>query len=324
MRINTMDFFGLTKDFKQVGFLETSYHKRLFREVKTALGTGGLVAMSGVVGSGKTVILRELQRQLSDEGKILVSRSLMVDKDKVSLASLIAALFYDLTQKKDIKIPGQGERRERELQDLVRQRRRTVALFVDEAHDLHHKTLRGLKRLLEVVQDGGGVLSVLLAGHPKLENDLKRPTMEEIGYRTSIFSIEASEMSRKEYIEWLLEECSGAETKAHDIVSPEAIEILAESLITPLQIIQHLTIALEASHEADEKPVSATMARSVLSGALNDWEANLARHGYDTKGLARLLDTQPAEVRLLFKGQLEATRTRELQQQLLVVGLPVQ
>jgi type II secretory pathway predicted ATPase ExeA len=40
-------------------------------------------------------------------------------------------------------------------------------LFVDEAHDLHYKTLIGLKRLCEVVADGGGVLSIVLAGHPK-------------------------------------------------------------------------------------------------------------------------------------------------------------
>ncbi|MDE9431768.1 hypothetical protein KKJ22_08705 [Xenorhabdus bovienii] len=33
---------------------------------------------------------------------------------------------------------------------------------------------------MEVVEDGGGRLSVVLAGHPKLRNDLRRPTMEEI------------------------------------------------------------------------------------------------------------------------------------------------
>jgi hypothetical protein len=35
----------------------------------------------------------------------------------------------------------------------------------------------GLKRLIEVVRDGNGTLSVVLAGHPKLKNDLRRPTM---------------------------------------------------------------------------------------------------------------------------------------------------
>jgi type II secretory pathway predicted ATPase ExeA len=53
-----------------------------------------------------------------------------------------------------------------------------VALFADKAHDLNGNTLTVLKRLMEVVEDGGRRLSVVLAGHPKLFNDLRRPTME--------------------------------------------------------------------------------------------------------------------------------------------------
>jgi hypothetical protein len=46
-----------------------------------------------------------------------------------------------------------------------------------------------LKRLIETAADGEGKLSVLLAGHPKLRRDLRSPTMEEIGYRTTVFSL---------------------------------------------------------------------------------------------------------------------------------------
>lgn len=79
-----------------------------------------------------------------------------------------------------------GERRERELQERVKRGKRSVALFADEAHDLNGHTLIRLKRLMEVVEDGGGRLSVILADHPKLRNNLRRPKMEEIGYRTEI------------------------------------------------------------------------------------------------------------------------------------------
>ena len=65
-----------------------------------------------------------------------------------------------------------------------------MALFIDEAHELHNNTLVGLKRLMEVVSDAGGSLSIVLSGHPKLKNDLQRPTMEEIGYRTTIITFE--------------------------------------------------------------------------------------------------------------------------------------
>ncbi len=86
-------------------------------------------------------------------------------KDRASLTTLITALFYDLSPEKDLRIPAQSEHRGRALRDPVRKSKRPVVLFVDEAHDLHHKTLSGLKRLREVVADGDGVLSIVLAGH---------------------------------------------------------------------------------------------------------------------------------------------------------------
>ncbi len=110
-----------------------------------------------------------------------VACSLSVDKDRTTLSTLIAALFYDLAAETNPKIPTHGEERERALRDLDRRGRKPVVLIVDEAHDLHLKTLVGLKRLMEVVADGG-TLAIILAGHLKLRNDLRRPTMEEIGY----------------------------------------------------------------------------------------------------------------------------------------------
>jgi type II secretory pathway predicted ATPase ExeA len=68
----------------------------------------------------------------------------------------------------------------------VRKRRKPIVLMVDEAHDLHHHTLVGLKRLIEMVAGDDGKLCVLLAGHPKLRRDLRNPAMEEIGYRTAV------------------------------------------------------------------------------------------------------------------------------------------
>ena len=87
-------------------------------------------------------------------------------------------------------MPNQSEFRERALRELVRKSKKPVVLFVDEAHDLHFRTLRGLKRLCEVVANSGTVLSIVLAGHPKLRNALIRPNLEEIGSSFAIFALE--------------------------------------------------------------------------------------------------------------------------------------
>jgi type II secretory pathway predicted ATPase ExeA len=41
----------------------------------------------------------------------------------------------------------------------------------------------------------------VLAGHPKLRNDLRRPTMEEIGYRTSTFAFDGIVGQQREYMD---------------------------------------------------------------------------------------------------------------------------
>lgn len=51
---------------------------------------------------------------------------------------------------------------------------------------------------------------MILAGHPKLRNDLRRPTMEEIGYRTDIFNLDGIAGSQRDYINWLLGACTGS------------------------------------------------------------------------------------------------------------------
>jgi type II secretory pathway predicted ATPase ExeA len=260
---------------------------------------------------------------LRKQGKILVSKSLSVDKSRATLATLIAALFYDLSSDKEVKIPSQGEKRERELRELIRKGKKPVALFVDEAHDLHSSTLTGLKRLIEVVEDGGGILSIVLAGHPKLKTDLRRPTMEEIGYRTAVFSLDSIAGEQHQYIQWLLQSCTAEGTPLGELVAAAAIDLLCARLRTPLQMELHLSLAFEEAHRMGEKTVTEAIVESILSKQIDDLEPTLTRHGYNVKSLSEQFNAKPAEIRSLFRGQLDPVRTRELQEQMLVAGLPI-
>ncbi len=323
MLTEVMKEYKLVKEFRRAGYYETAHQKQLFAELKAAITSGKLVALTGVVGCGKTVTLRRLQGALAKEGKIIVSKSLSVDKHRATLSTLISALFYDLSAEKKVQIPSQGERRERQLRQLIRKGKKPVALFVDEAHDLHSSTLTALKRLIEVVEDGGGILSVVLAGHPKLKNDLRRPTMEEIGYRTAVFSLDGLIGSQREYIEWLLTGCLVQETKWQEVVTTEAVELLATRLRTPWQIQHHLSVAFEEAYQTGEKPVTAAIVQSILSKQIDDLEPTLTRSGYNVKSLAEQFNTKPAEIRLLFRGQLDAVRAQDLREQMLAAGLPI-
>lgn len=325
MRVEVMQYYGLTQALSQAGYYETEHHQQLIKDIKGAILQGRLVAVCGVVGSGKTVTLRRLQQILKEENRVTVAKSISVEKHSIKLATLIAALFYDLAQDKQMQIPKQGERRERELQELVKKGKRPVALFIDEAHDLNGQTLIGLKRLMEVVEDAGGRLSVVLAGHPKLRNDLRRPTMEEIGYRTDIFTLDGIAGSQRDYIDWLLRVSTGnkAEAEPEFILTTDAIDLLATKLRTPLQVQLHLTLALEAGYQTGEKPVTSELVGAVLSRQLDDLEPTLVRHGYRLKDMVEQFDAKAAEVRALFSNQLEPKRAAEIRERMLAAGLPI-
>lgn len=166
MLTEVMRHYGLVRPPIDVGFFETEHHAQVSRDIRAAIMGGRLIALTAVIGSGKTVLSRRLRADLEREGRVIVSRSLSVDKAKISVPLLLAALFYDLTPEKTVKISSQSERRERDLQELFRRAKKPVALFIDDAHDLHPKTLTALKRLIELVAEGGASCRSCWSGTP--------------------------------------------------------------------------------------------------------------------------------------------------------------
>jgi type II secretory pathway predicted ATPase ExeA len=323
MLAEVQEHFGFARDPQAAGFYETPYHRQFLRDLRSAIHVGKLIAFTGLVGSGKTLLLRQLQAHLVAEKRVTVSKSLAVDKDRASLTTLITALFYDLSPEKDPRIPTQSEHRERALRDLVRKSKRPVVLFVDEAHDLHHKTLSGLKRLREVVADGDGVRSIVLAGHPRLRNALMRPNMEEVGFRFAVFPFEGMAGHQASYIVWLLGRCLRDGADPTSVIEPDAVDLLAARLRTPLQVERYLEMAFEETHRIGERVVTLAVVDAVLSRQLDELEPRLTRHGYDVRSIADEFRVKPADVRLFLQGQLDPARTRELTEQMLVAGLPV-
>jgi type II secretory pathway predicted ATPase ExeA len=129
-----------------------------------------------------------------------------------------------------------------------------ICLFIDDAHDGQGQTLRGLKQLLEKTGRRGSRLTVVLAGHPRLKNDLRRPSHEETGARTTVFEFEGIQGQQRRYSTWLLEHGAPA-VDPLEILPSDALELVATRLNTPLQIAQYLTRILEQASRLGEKPV---------------------------------------------------------------------
>lgn len=316
-----MAYYGLTKDLDKADFFETETFQKTLVSLKTAINSGGIIALTGIVGSGKTTALRKIQQAIRSEGKVLVAKSLSTDKRRVNINTLYTALFSDLATAKDFKIPTQAEKRERVLQALVKKLKKPIALLIDEAHDLHWQTLTRLKLLLETIEDGDGVLSIIVAGHPKLANELNKPSMEEIGARTKVFHLDGLGSYQRQYIEWVLDNCSKEKVKPTEIISEEAIELFADRLITPLQVNHYLTQALVQGVQVGEKPVNVTIAKAVLSPDLDAIESKLARHGYNLAVLCECLNARRREVYAYLHGSLSAGRTEEFNKEIHKLGI---
>jgi hypothetical protein len=196
-------------------------------------------------------------------------------------------------------------------------------LFIEDAHDLHDKTLIGLKRLIEVVRDSGGILSAALAGHPKLKKDLRRSSMEGIGPRATIFELEGLGSEKPKYLKWLLLQSVAPKMKIESVITEDAVAMISEKLSTPLQFEYYLTRALEEAYKVGQKPVEADMIENVLAKDINGLEPRLTRHGYNAKVLAELLNAKPREIKSFLSGQLASGHTQELQSELLAAGIPL-
>lgn len=94
-------------------------------------------------------------------------------------------------------------------------------------------------------------------------------------------------------------------------------------LSTPLQVKLHLTLALEASYQTGDMPVTAELVETVLSRQLYDLEPTQARHSYQLKHMTEQFDAMATEIRAMFSYQLEPKRTAEIRERMLAASLPI-
>jgi hypothetical protein len=193
--------------------------------------------------------------------------------------------------------------------------------YCDSRGSLRRYTPDVLVRYRSAVNAISVPLSVLC--EVKYRDDLRRPTMEEIGYRTDIFTLDGIPGSQREYIHWLLSTCTQGKVEPDAIVTADAIDLLASKLRTPLQIQLYLTLALEAGYQAGETLVTAALVETLLSKQLDDLEPTLTRHGYRLRDLVEQFDVKPTEIKALFSNRLDPARTAEFRDRMLTAGLPL-
>ena len=194
---------------------------------------GGMIALIGESGSGKTTIRRYAIDRMQTEGqkvRIIIPR--IIDKSRLTASSICDAIIQDCS----------GEAPKRSLEGKARQIERILTnsgragwshvLMIEEAHDLAIQTLKYLKRFWELEDGFKKLLSIILIGQPEMKvklDEAKNWEAREVIRRMEVLELEPL-ASGKEIGAYLNVKFSRLSVERKSIISDDGCQALAMKL----------------------------------------------------------------------------------------------
>jgi type II secretory pathway predicted ATPase ExeA len=138
--------------------------------------------LSGVIGSGKTTLVRSLLQQLGDQVKVG-----LVTHTHSRFQSIHGWVLSALgVVPKDTSDVGLYESLQRSLIQQYAGGGRTL-LIIDEAQNLSIEILEELRLLSNINSEKDLMLQILLVGQPELRTKLSRPELRQFAQRVAVF-----------------------------------------------------------------------------------------------------------------------------------------
>jgi type II secretory pathway predicted ATPase ExeA len=205
-------------------------HRYIEAAMIDAAKHAGFIAVVGEVQSGKSIMRRKIVLTLQREGNVRVIFPQIVDKDRVTAASLCDAIIQDISSEKArIKLEDKSRQVMRLLLGRHKQGYRHV-IIVEEAHDLNYKVLKLLKRFYEFEDGYTKLLGIILIGQPELKDKLdedNHPDMREVIRRIQLTEIRGLNGNIKDYLALKFKRIGA---KIDDIFTDEALKALSKRL----------------------------------------------------------------------------------------------
>jgi len=147
-------------------YLTRSHFEALSSMMSGIKNRKGVIVITGEVGTGKTTLIYALLKDLSEKIKIAfvfhpgfgpkdLLKNILLDLD-VPISETEQNLLYFVSEFR------------RYLNERLT-RHEIMAVVIDEAQNLDEEALEGLGRFCDLDTPAGGVLQILLVGHPELE-----------------------------------------------------------------------------------------------------------------------------------------------------------
>ena len=200
------NFFG----FSEKPFNITPDPKFLYltpgrREMLAALTYGirerrGFITIGGEVGTGKTTLLNAVLDRLDEKTKVAYIFNRVITSDQ-----MLAMVLADLGLADSNEALSEVEAVHRLNNFAIRQLADggNVVLIVDEAQNLDHHSMEGLRILSNLETRKHKLIQIVLSGQPELDVTLNRPELRQLAQRISLrrYINPLSENETYEYIQ---------------------------------------------------------------------------------------------------------------------------
>jgi general secretion pathway protein A len=275
--------FGVTPD-PRFFYSSPPYLEGLAALVYGIKAKKGFILLTGEVGTGKTILLRKLIRQLETSVQFV-----FISSSHITSYGLVELVVQDLGI-------GNKERNRLEMIHelnayLIQQlgKGHTVALLIDEGQNLSDEALEGLCGLSNLETDREKLLQIILVGQPELANKLSKPSLRRIKQRVAIHHRLHALQSMSEVEDYIRHRLQIAGYDGPEIFTREAVEsIWYYSAGTPRLINIICDNGLAIAAEAGKKRVSAYMIMKAAGALLLERGVEAIRPGVPDVGLLRV------------------------------------
>lgn len=212
LKESTMEKFSLSEDpfSRELDDAKDVYWSRDLQSAKNliidSIEKGKIGIISGPWGCGKTTVLIEVREELRNREDIILSESLMANKDRLRVIDIVEDLIFMLssgTENPRRSCNARYRQLWRLLEEQIKQGKK-IAVIVDNAEDLHFQTINALRKMRDIFRIGRKpAFSLVFLGQPKLKAMIDRNP--EVGSRGKMVFINSLDGRAADYLKFVLE-----------------------------------------------------------------------------------------------------------------------
>lgn len=253
--------WGLMKNpFGSIGGADDVFESReigrIMERLFEAVEEGGIHAVTGERGIGKTTAKNELLNYMDENGgRFAYSVMECMDMGKATMSTVHTAIVYDLSSERPKpNTEARGRQVLRILGELAPHRK--AVLVIDEAQRLPLDTLEKLKMLTERRWAfRSRLITVLLIGQAELTHKLSR----DEGLMLRVTQYRMTGLTADEVLQYIDLRCRTAGGDMREIFAEDVLVYIAENQHSPLHINHVCGSSMRIARNAGEKKVTLPM-----------------------------------------------------------------